>query len=73
MGPKAQELRVIPPHLVEDVLESLLCESGAFHILHSPQLFCQTLSHLQAQWLLLVLCWKGGEFVQRHFKEYVQS
>ena len=55
------------PHLVEDVLESLLGEGGALYILHSPQLLCQPLTHLQAQWLLLVLCWKGKGVVENSF------
>ena len=57
-------IHVIHPHLVENVLESLLCEGGALHILHSPQLFRQPLPHLQAQRLLLVLCWKTKSVVE---------
>ena len=63
-NPSTIHIHVTHPHLVEDVLESLLCEGGALHILHSPQLFRQPLSHLQAQRLLLVLCWKTKSAVE---------
>ena len=42
-------------YLVENVLESLLREGGAFHVLDGPQLLGQLLAHLQAQRLLLIL------------------
>ena len=58
-----KNINVMHPHLVEDILQSLLCEGGALHILHSPQLLCQPLAHLQAQRLLLVLCWRGKSVV----------
>ena len=60
---RTKKINVMHPHLVEDILQSLLCEGGALHILHSPQLLRQPLPHLQAQRLLLVLCWRGKSVV----------
>ena len=41
-------------YLVKNILEPLLRESRALNILDSAQLLGQLLSHIQAQWLLLV-------------------
>ena len=43
------------PYLIKHVFETSLSESRALHILDSPQLSCQPLTQLQAQWLLFVL------------------
>ena len=42
-------------HLVKYILESLLSESGTFHVLDGPELPGQPVAHVEAQWPLLVL------------------